>query len=117
MDQHQKERFFLWVHFYDPHSPYEPPETYDHMYPGRPYIAEIAYTDSVVGKLLSELEKTGLRDKTVILLAGDHGESLGEHRESTHAFFVYDATLHVPMILSCRITNFVAKGFRNKFVL
>ncbi len=100
LDQHQKERFFLWVHFYDPHSPYEPPETYDHMYPGRPYIAEIAYTDSVVGKLLSELDKTGIRDKTVILLAGDHGESLGEHRESTHAFFVYDATLHVPMILS-----------------
>jgi choline-sulfatase len=109
LDQHQKERFFLWVHFYDPHSPYEPPEMYDHMYPERPYIAEIAYTDSVVGKLLSHVKDLGLRHKTVILLAGDHGESLGEHRESTHAFFVYDATLHVPMILSIPDHKFQGK--------
>jgi arylsulfatase A-like enzyme/Tfp pilus assembly protein PilF len=109
LDQHQKERFFLWVHFYDPHTPYEPPEAYDHMYPGRPYIAEIAYTDSVVGKLLSHIKQIGVRDKTVILLSGDHGESLGEHRESTHAFFIYDATLDVPMILSIPDHKFQGK--------
>lgn len=109
LDKNQKERFFLWVHFYDPHSPYEPPETFDRLYPGRPYIAEIAYTDSVVGKLLSHVKNLGLRDKTIILLAGDHGESLGEHNESTHAFFVYDATLHVPMILSVPDHKFQGK--------
>lgn len=100
LDHHGKERFFLWTHFYDPHSPYEPPKEWADRYPGRPYIGEIAYTDSVVGKLISYLEAHGLRDKTIILLTGDHGESLGEHGESTHAFFVYDATLHVPMILN-----------------
>ena len=100
LDHHKQERFFLWVHFYDPHTPYEPPEEYEKLYPNRPYAGEIAYTDSVVGQLLSYLEVNGLRERTVILLTGDHGESLGEHRESTHAFFVYDATLHVPMILS-----------------
>ncbi len=100
LDQHGKERFFLWTHFYDPHTPYEPPEEFEKLYPGRPYIGEIAYTDFVIGKLLAYLDDHGLRDKTIILLTGDHGESLGEHGESTHAFFVYDATLHVPMIIS-----------------
>ena len=100
LDQHKKERFFLWTHFYDPHTPYEPPEEYAKLYPNRPYIGEIAHTDAVVGRLISYLDQNGLRDNTVILLTADHGESLGEHRESTHAFFVYDATLHVPMILS-----------------
>jgi arylsulfatase A-like enzyme/Tfp pilus assembly protein PilF len=100
LDHYGGERFFLWTHFYDPHSPYEPPKEWADRYPGRPYIGEIAYTDSVVGKLISYLETHGLRDRTIILLTGDHGESLGEHGESTHAFFVYDATLHVPMILS-----------------
>ena len=100
LDEHGKERFFLWTHFYDPHSPYEPPPEFDKLYPGRPYVGEIAYTDSVIGKLLAYLDAHGLREKTIILLTGDHGESLGEHGESTHAFFVYDATLHVPMIIS-----------------
>jgi len=100
LDQHRNERFFLWTHFYDPHSPYEPPKEWAEKYPQRPYIGEIAYTDSVVGRLLAHLDQLGLREKTVIVLTGDHGESIGEHRESTHAFFVYDATLHVPLILS-----------------
>lgn len=100
LDRHRNERFFLWTHFYDPHTPYEPPKEYSELYPNRPYIGEIAYTDSVVGKLLDYFDQHALREKTVILLTGDHGESLGEHRESTHAFFVYDATLSVPLILS-----------------
>lgn len=106
---HKKERFFLWTHFYDPHTPYEPPEEFARLYPNRPYVAEIAHTDFVVGKLLDYLDRLQLRDKTVILLTGDHGESLGEHDESTHAFFVYDATLHVPMILSVPHTNLAHK--------
>jgi arylsulfatase A-like enzyme/Tfp pilus assembly protein PilF len=100
LDQHKQQRFFLWTHFYDPHSPYTPPKEYEQLYPHRPYIGEIAYTDSVVGKLFSYLDRNGLRDNTVILLTGDHGESLGDHGESTHTFFVYDSTLHVPLILS-----------------
>ena len=100
LDQHGKERFFLWTHFYDPHSPYEPPEEFDKLYPDRPYIAEIAYTDSVIGKLLGYLDSHGLRENTIIVLTGDHGESLGEHGESTHVFFVYDSTMHVPLIIS-----------------
>ena len=100
LDSNRQKRFFLWTHFYDPHSPYEAPEEFDRAYPNRPYLAEIAYTDSVVGKLIGYLEQNGLREKTVILLTGDHGESLGEHGESTHAFFIYDSTMHVPMILS-----------------
>jgi arylsulfatase A-like enzyme/Tfp pilus assembly protein PilF len=100
LDGHRKEKFFLWVHFYDPHTPYEPPKQYADLYRNRPYVGEIAYTDSVVGKLLNYFDQHKLRDKTIILLTGDHGESLGEHKEATHAFFIYDATLHVPMILS-----------------
>jgi tetratricopeptide (TPR) repeat protein len=100
LDQHGRKRFFLWTHFYDPHTPYEPPKEFADQYPGRPYVAEIAYTDSIVGKLLAYLDQHDLREKTIILLTGDHGESLGEHRETTHAFFIYDATLQVPMILS-----------------
>lgn len=109
LDHHNKERFFLWVHFYDPHTPYEPPEEYQKLYPNRPYVGEIAHTDAVVGKLLSYFDVNGLRGHTVILLTGDHGESLGEHRESTHAFFVYDATLHVPMILSAPLGELKGK--------
>ncbi len=100
LEKHKQERFFLWTHFYDPHAPYEPPKEFEQLYPNRPYLGEIAYTDSIIGKLLSYLDQNGLRDNTVILLTGDHGESLGDHGESTHTFFVYDSTLHVPMILS-----------------
>lgn len=100
LDQHGNQRFFVWTHFYDPHSPYEPPQEWADRYPGRPYIGEIAYTDSVIGKLMSYLQTHRLCEKTIILLTGDHGESLGEHGESTHAFFVYDGTLHVPLILN-----------------
>lgn len=109
LDHHKNQRFFLWTHFYDPHTPYEPPEEFAKLYPNRPYVAEIAHTDFVVGKLLAYLDKNQLREKTVILLTGDHGESLGEHDESTHAFFVYDATLHVPMILSVPQTDLARK--------
>lgn len=109
LDQHRSQRFFLWTHFYDPHSPYEPPPEFDRQYPNHPYIGEIAYTDSVVGKLIKYLEDHNFKDNTVILLTGDHGESLGEHGESTHAFFIYDATLHVPLILNLPDKKFAGR--------
>lgn len=92
--------FFAWIHLYDPHTPYEPPAPFDSRYPDRPYLGEIAYVDSQVGRLLEALDKAGLGERTVIVLAGDHGESLGEHGEGTHGFFVYEEAIHVPLIVS-----------------
>lgn len=92
--------FFAWVHLYDPHTPYAPPEPYASRYPGDPYDGEIAWTDELVGRLLDHLERSGRATRTLVLVSGDHGESLGEHGEADHGFFVYEATTHVPMILA-----------------
>jgi arylsulfatase A-like enzyme/Flp pilus assembly protein TadD len=93
------QRFFGWIHLYDPHTPYDPPEPFRSRYPGQPYVAEVAYTDGVVGRVVSWLRERGLLDRTLLVLTADHGESLGEHGENTHAYFVYDATQHVPLIV------------------
>ena len=105
-------RFFSWIHFYDPHTPYEPPEPYKSEYSGRPwglYDGEIAYVDSLIGKVLESLREKGVLDKTIVVIAADHGESLGEHGESSHAFFIYDATVSVPLILKLPASNLKAK--------
>jgi arylsulfatase A-like enzyme/Tfp pilus assembly protein PilF len=91
--------FFAWVHYYDPHDPYEPPEPFRSEYPERPYDGEIAYTDSLLGQLLRVLESRKLMEKTLIVVTGDHGEGLGQHHELNHALFIYDTTLHVPLII------------------
>jgi arylsulfatase A-like enzyme/Flp pilus assembly protein TadD len=91
--------FFVWVHLYDPHDPYDPPAPFKAEYSGNPYDGEIAYADQQVGRLLTFLSSAGLYDKTLIALTGDHGESLGEHKEVRHGYFVYDATILVPWIL------------------
>lgn len=93
------QKFFLWMHLYDPHFPYNPPEPYKHEYADRPYDGEIAFADAQVGRLVRYLKEKGIYDNTVIVLAGDHGESLGEHGEKTHGFFIYNATMHVPLII------------------
>jgi arylsulfatase A-like enzyme/Tfp pilus assembly protein PilF len=92
-------KFFAWVHLYDPHTPYDPPEPYRSRYAGRLYDGEVAYTDAVVGRLITWLRGAGLYERTLIVVVGDHGESLGEHGESTHTFFIYDATTHVPLVV------------------
>ena len=92
-------KFFAWVHLYDPHTPYDPPEPFASRYRSQPYLGEIAYTDKVVGRLVTWLRDRGLLDRTLVVLTGDHGESLGDHGESTHAYFIYDATTHVPLIV------------------
>jgi len=91
--------FFLWLHLYDAHDPYTPPEPYASRYPGRPYEAEIAYVDELVGRFRTALEARGLLGATAIAVTSDHGEGLGEHREQYHGFFVYDATVRVPLLL------------------
>lgn len=90
--------FFVWLHLYDPHSDYNPPEPFHTRYAGRLYDGEVAYTDSQLARLFAELRRRGLYDRALIVLLSDHGESLGEHGEDEHGFFVYNSTLHVPMI-------------------
>ena len=90
--------FFAWIHLYDPHTPYEPPPPFKDRYPKHPYLGEIAYTDSQLARLWSFLGEKNLRDRTFLVFASDHGESLGEHQEAAHGFFVYEAAVHVPLI-------------------
>lgn len=92
-------RFFLWAHLYDPHRPYEPPEPFASRYAGDPYVGEIAYADSQIGRLVEALERSRLLDKSIVIVAGDHGESLGEHGERDHGIFVYESVLRVPLII------------------
>jgi choline-sulfatase len=92
--------FFLWVHLYDPHAPYDPPPEFLARAAGIAYDGEVAYADAQVGRLLELLRKRGLQSNTVISVAGDHGEGLGEHGEDTHGMLAYDSTLRVPLIAS-----------------
>jgi choline-sulfatase len=100
LDRVGDRRFFLWVHLYDPHAPYAPPPPYRGRFAGQPYDDAVAYADSCLGRLIGRLESNGLAADTLIAVAGDHGESLGEHGETTHGVFLYDATLHVPLLLA-----------------
>jgi arylsulfatase A-like enzyme/Tfp pilus assembly protein PilF len=93
------ERRFAWVHLYDPHDPYEPPEPYATRYAGRSYDGEVAWSDDLVGRLDAVLAETGRRDDTLLVVTADHGEGLDEHGEAVHGFFVYETTLHVPLIV------------------
>ena len=91
--------FFLWVHLYDAHYPYDPPPPYKRKYAAAPYDGEIAYVDSAAGKLLAELRAQGLYDGSIITVMSDHGEALGDHGEDTHGIFLYDETIHVPLLI------------------
>ena len=88
--------FFLWAHYYDVHAPRQPPPPYDQL--GDPYAGELAYVDAQVGRLLAGVERAAGKRETLILVVGDHGESLGEHDELTHGILTYDSSLHVPLI-------------------
>jgi arylsulfatase A-like enzyme/Flp pilus assembly protein TadD len=91
---------FAWVHLYDPHDPYEAPEPFRSRFPGRPYDAEVAYMDSQIGRLLAAFAERNRARPALVAAVGDHGESLGEHGESTHSYFIYEATQRVPLMLS-----------------
>jgi arylsulfatase A-like enzyme/Flp pilus assembly protein TadD len=91
--EREDQKLFVWVHLFDPHAPYLPPPPFDRSYADRPYDGEIAYVDRSLAPLLEAFEDG------VTLVTADHGESLGEHGESTHALFLYDATLRVPLLL------------------
>ena len=100
IDQTGDKPFFLFAHYFDPHRPSRPPDPYLTLYRDDLYSGEIAYTDHEIGQLLDHLSSRGLLDSTLIVLTSDHGESLGEHGEDTHAFFAYQSTIHVPLIIA-----------------
>jgi arylsulfatase A-like enzyme/lipopolysaccharide biosynthesis regulator YciM len=99
LDEHANRPFFAWLHFYDAHSPYEPPEPFLSRFRDRPYAGEIAYVDSQVGRVLQWLETRQLSNRTIVVVIGDHGESLNEHGEGTHGLFIYESTTRVPFIV------------------
>jgi choline-sulfatase len=92
-------RTALWVHLYDPHDPYEPPEPFATRFADRPYDGEVAWTDTLLGRLRASLEARELWDDALVIVTADHGEALGEHDETGHGFFAYETTLHVPLVL------------------
>jgi choline-sulfatase len=98
-DAHPKGPHFVWVHLYDPHDPYEPPPPYSKLYKDRLYDGEIAFADSALANFVGYLKRGGWYENSLIIVVGDHGEGLGEHHEQTHGIFLYDSTLHVPLIL------------------
>ncbi len=89
--------FFLWVHVYDPHTPYEPPAPYDKRFKDA-YDGEVAYMDAAMGKLVRFLRQRALYDRSLIAVMSDHGESLGDHGEQMHGIFLYEETIHVPLL-------------------
>lgn len=95
----QEAHWFAWVHLFDPHAPYDPPEPFASRFPDSPYHGEVAYMDNEVGRLIGALVAQGLFDSTVVVIAGDHGESLGEHGEETHGILLYEATTRVPLLI------------------
>ena len=95
-----RQPFFVWAHFYDPHAPYRPPPPYDTTFKDHPYDGEIAFADAQVGRILEALRRTGREQDTIVAVLSDHGESLGEHGERTHAIFIYEATTRVPWVLA-----------------
>jgi arylsulfatase A-like enzyme/tetratricopeptide (TPR) repeat protein len=106
-------KWFLWIHVFDPHAPYAPPEPYASRFAADPYSGEVAYVDAELGKLLAAVDARGETGRTVVVLTADHGESLGEHGEMTHGYFAYNSTLWVPLVVAgpsvgaARVRDFV----------
>jgi arylsulfatase A-like enzyme/tetratricopeptide (TPR) repeat protein len=98
---HAGQPFFLWAHYFDAHFPYEPPPPYADRYRANPYAGEIAFVDTELGRLLKALGDLGHMQDTLIVVAGDHGEGLGQQLEVAHGYLLFNATLHVPVIMVC----------------
>lgn len=93
IDQNYKNKFFAWVHFFDPHLPYNPPPSYREKFSHSPYDGEIAFMDHYIGEIIDQLKKKNILDRTLVILVGDHGEGLGEKREIDHGLFLYNSNL------------------------
>ncbi|MHC4962396.1 MAG: sulfatase-like hydrolase/transferase [Planctomycetota bacterium] len=111
LQEHQTENFFLFLHYYDPHSPYNPPDNFKNVFASKQsnadstekaklaYAEEIAYTDHCIGQVIDKLKSLGLYDSTLLFITGDHGEGLGEHKEMGHGYFIYQESIKVPLIV------------------
>src|SRR5579859_140387 len=117
LGRHPKQPFFLWVHLYDAHDPYDPPEPYKTRYAAARYDGAIAYQDAVVGKLLRQLKLRGLYDGALLAVMADHGESLGAHGEDAHGIFLYDETIHVPLLIKLPHASTAGKRIENRVEL
>jgi arylsulfatase A-like enzyme/Flp pilus assembly protein TadD len=96
-----QKKFFTWIHFYDPHTPYDPPEKYKKKWGNNPaalYNGEVAFVDTFVGKIIDDLKTANLLEQTLVVIVGDHGEAFGEHLEYGHAIFCYEQNLKVPLV-------------------
>jgi choline-sulfatase len=100
LDSQSGKPFFLWVHVFDPHTPYDPPSPFREKYKGRPYDGEVAYTDQQLGRLFEAIERKSPPQNTLIAVLSDHGESLSEHGEYTHGVFLYDSTLRIAFMMA-----------------
>ena len=99
LEKNSKDPFFAWIHYYDAHTPYDPPEPYRSRFKQQPYAGEIAFVDSQLGRVLQWLDARDLTRRTIVVAIGDHGESLNEHGEGTHGLFIYESTTRVPFII------------------
>ena len=112
LDDQSSSSFFAWIHLYDPHTPYEPPEPYLTEYNTGQfglYDGEIAFMDEQIGRVVSWLREKGLTGKTLIVLIGDHGEGLGDHGEWEHGYFIYDYAVQVPFLIVTPFREFQGK--------
>jgi arylsulfatase A-like enzyme len=98
LEENKDKRFFYFLHYYDPHRAYAPPEPFASRFPGNPYVGEIAYTDHCIGRVIQKLKALDLYDSTLVIVTSDHGEMLGEHGERNHAYFIYESAIKVPLI-------------------
>jgi len=99
LDEAPRGPFFLFVHYFDPHSPYAPPEPFAALYRDDPYSGEIAHVDAQIGRLFARLRELDLYDRSLIIVLSDHGEGLGEHGETGHGYFIYQSTMRVPLLV------------------
>jgi arylsulfatase A-like enzyme/Flp pilus assembly protein TadD len=95
----QKGKWFCWIHVFDPHDPYQPPEPFKTEYSQDPYSGEVAFVDAQLGILFDSLERQEFLEKTIVFITSDHGEAFGEKEEINHGFFAYDNTIHIPLFL------------------
>ena len=117
LKQNRKGPFFIWIHVYDAHDPYDPPEPYKSRYKSEPYDGGIAYEDAVMGTLFREMKARGLYDGAVIAVMADHGESLGAHGEERHGIFLYDETIRVPLVIKQPHATVGGKQIGNRVAL
>ena len=114
LSENSGRRFFLWIHLYDPHQPYDPPGEYARRFAAQPYDGEIASTDAALGRLLVYLQQRGLFSTSLIAVMADHGESLEQHGEEGHGIFLYDETVHIPLFLKLPGARFAGRRVKSR---